>query len=104
MQEALSSWLTLRRAGVPLHTGWGVVAAHGQEEVTEVTIAQLDDEWRPMPDTSRTLACDTLCYSYGFVPATELARLLGADCEWHPELGGFVPVRDEHMHPGLPAR
>jgi NAD(P)H-nitrite reductase large subunit len=79
-----------------------VVAAHGQDEVTEVTIAQLDDAWRPIPDTSRTLACDTLCCSYGFVPATELARLFGADCEWRPEWGGFVPVRDEQMQTNVP--
>ena len=102
MRELLSSWLTLRRAGVSLYTGCGVVAAHGQEAVTEVTIAQLDDEWRPIPDTYETLACDTLCCSYGFVPATELAQLFGADCEWQPERGGFLPVRDEHMQTSVP--
>jgi bacterioferritin-associated ferredoxin len=100
--EGLSSWLTLKRAGVPLYTGWGVVAAHGQEGVSEVAIAQLDNEWRPIPDTAQTLACDTLCCSYGFVPATELARLLGAQCEWRPGQGGFVPVRDEHMQTSVP--
>ncbi len=67
-----------------------------------MTIAQLDDEWRPILDTSRRLACDTLCCSYGFVPATELARLLGARCEWQPEWGGFVPIRDEHMLTNVP--
>jgi thioredoxin reductase/bacterioferritin-associated ferredoxin len=102
LAEGLSSWLTLRRAGVPFYTGWGIVTAHGQEEVTGVTIAQLDDRWQPVPDTSRTLACDTLCCSYGFVPATELARLLGVRHEWRPERGGFVPVRDEHMQTDVP--
>ncbi len=102
LREGLSSQLTLRRAGVPFHTGWGVVSAHGHGEVREVTVAQLDDQWRPIPDTSRTLACDTLCCSYGFIPATELARLLGASCEWRPEEGGFVPVRDEHMRTNVP--
>jgi NAD(P)H-nitrite reductase large subunit len=87
---------------VSLQTGWGVVAAHGHEEVTEVTVAQLDDAWRPIPDTSRTLACDALCCSYGFVPATELARLFGADCEWRQEWGGFVPIRDEYMQTSVP--
>jgi NADPH-dependent 2,4-dienoyl-CoA reductase/sulfur reductase-like enzyme len=102
LREGLNSQLVLRRAGVPYFTGWGVIAAHGQEEVREVSIAQLDDEWRPIPDTCQTLACDTLCCSYGFVPATELARLLGAPCEWRPEAGGFVPIRDEHMRTKLP--
>jgi NADPH-dependent 2,4-dienoyl-CoA reductase/sulfur reductase-like enzyme len=101
LAEGLSSWLALRRAGVPFYTGWGVVAAHGQEELTGVRIARLDDDWRPLPDTARDMACDTLCISYGFVPATELARLLGVDCEWRPARGGFVPVRDEHMQTNI---
>lgn len=102
MSEGLSSQLTLRRARVPFHTGWGVIAAHGQGEVTEVTIAQLDDEWRPIAATSRRVACDTLCCNYGFIPATELARLLGADCEWRPAHGVFVPVRDEDLATSAP--
>lgn len=102
LAEGLNSWLTLRRAGVPYYTGWGVVAAHGEEEVNRVTIAQLDDKWQPIPDTSRTLACDTLCISYGFVPATELARLLDVRHEWRPKQGGFVPVRDEHLQTNVP--
>jgi NADPH-dependent 2,4-dienoyl-CoA reductase/sulfur reductase-like enzyme len=102
LSEGLSSRLTLRRAGVPFHTGWGIVTAHGQGEVAEVTIAQLDSGWRPIPGTSQTLECDTLCCSYGFLPATELARLLGVRCEWRLEQGGFVPVRDEHMRTNMP--
>ncbi len=67
-----------------------------------MTIAQLDDQWHPIPATSQQLACDTLCCSYGFVPATELARLLGALCEWRPKCGGFVPIRDEQMCTNVP--
>lgn len=97
LAEGLNSWLTLRRAGVPLRAGWGIVAAHGHNEVTEVTIAQLNEQWRPLSGTSQTLSCDILCLGYGFVPATELARLLGVRHEWRAEQGGFVPVRDERM-------
>jgi len=100
--EGLSSWWTLRRAGVPFYTGWGIVEAHGQGEVSQVTIVRLDDQWRPISGTSRTLACEVLCCSYGFVPATELARLLEVGCEWQPERGGLVPVRDEHMQTDVP--
>jgi NADPH-dependent 2,4-dienoyl-CoA reductase/sulfur reductase-like enzyme len=102
LAEGLNSWLALRRAGVPFYMGWGVVAAHGEEEVTGVTVAQLDDEWRPVPETSKTLNCDTLCCSYGFVPATELSRILGARHEWRSDRGGFVPIRDEHMQTNVP--
>ncbi|MEW5961584.1 MAG: NAD(P)/FAD-dependent oxidoreductase [Chloroflexota bacterium] len=102
LAEGLSSWLALRTAGVPVYTGWGVVAAQGQAELTGVTIAQLDRQWRPIPGAARSLACDTLCCNYGFTPATELARLLGAHCEWRPERGGFVPVRDNYMQSDVP--
>ena len=102
LAEGLRSWSTLRRAGVPFHTGWGIVTAHGPDEVTGVTSAQVDDGWRPLPATSRTLDCDTLCFSYGFVPATELTRLLGADHQWRPEQGGLVPVRDEQFQTTVP--
>ncbi len=100
--EGLSSWLTLKRAGVPFYSGRGIVAAHGQQEVSEVSIAQLDDRWRPIPNTAETLACDTLCCSYGFLPATELARLLGVHCEWRSGQGDFVPARDKYMQTNLP--
>lgn len=102
LAEGLSSWLTLKRAAVPIHIGWGVTTAHGPEQLTAVTIAQLNDRWRPLPYTSRTLSCDTLCYGYGFTPATELARLLGAELHWRPEQGGFVPIRDERMQSSVP--
>jgi thioredoxin reductase/bacterioferritin-associated ferredoxin len=102
LAEGLSSWLTLRKAGVTFYAGWGVVAAHGQEELTGVTIAQLDREWRPIPGTSRTLTCDTLCCNYGFTPATELARLLGVRCEWRSEQGGVVPDRNNYMQSDVP--
>ncbi len=100
--EGLSSWLALKKRGVPFDTGWGVVAAEGHRELTGVIAARLDDGWRPIPGTERSLACDTLCIGYGFLPATELARLLGVRHEWRPELGGFVPVRDSHMQTNVP--
>ena len=102
LAEGLSSWWTLRRAGVPFRTGWGVLAAHGQDQLTGVTIAQLDDQWRPRPDTATTLACDTLCCGYGFIPATHLSRLLGVRHEWQPRRGGWVPLRDRHLQTNVP--
>jgi NAD(P)H-nitrite reductase large subunit len=102
LAEGSSSWLKLREAGVLFYTGWGVRVAHGQEAITEVSLARLDDQWRPVAGTFRTLACDTLCCSYGFVPATELARLLGVRHEWQPRRGGFVPHRDPTLQTNVP--
>lgn len=92
----------LREAGVPYRTGWGVVAARGETEVTEVDIARLDSDWRPQPDTRETLAADTLVLGYGFIPATQLSRLLGCEHHFEPKRGGWIPRRDERLQTSLP--
>ncbi len=97
MAEGLSSRLTLSRRGVPFRPGWGLVAANGTGQLESATIIRLDSEWRPIQGSEETLACDTLCLGYGFIPSNTLSRMLGARQEWRPELGGEVPVRDRNM-------
>jgi thioredoxin reductase/bacterioferritin-associated ferredoxin len=100
--EGLFSWLTIVRQRVPFRTGWGILAAHGTGQVEQATIARLDERWRPIPGSEKTLACDTLLLGYGFVPFNTLSRLLGAKQAWRPELGGEVPQRDSHMQTSVP--
>ncbi|HIC88279.1 MAG TPA: FAD-dependent oxidoreductase [Anaerolineae bacterium] len=102
LREGISSWWTLLQHRVPYRTGWGIVEAHGDEQVSQVTVARLDDRWHPIPGTEKVLACDTLCLGYGFVTSAELTRLLGAEHEWRPELGGLVPRRDGRMQTSVP--
>jgi NADPH-dependent 2,4-dienoyl-CoA reductase/sulfur reductase-like enzyme len=97
LAEGLSSRSTLFQRGVPFRTGWGVVAAHGADQVESVTVARLDSGWRPVPGSEETLDCDTLCLGYGFIPSNTLSRLFGAKQEWRPDLGGEVPWRDGRM-------
>lgn len=63
---------TLARYRVPYRTGHAVVAAHGDGEVAEVTVAPVD-----RPSATRRIACDALAVGYGFTPALELPLLLG---------------------------
>jgi NADPH-dependent 2,4-dienoyl-CoA reductase/sulfur reductase-like enzyme len=102
LHEGLSSRLTLARRRVPIRPGWGIVAAHGKDQVESVTIARLDGQWRHLPGSQQTLACDTLCLGYGFIPSNTLSCLLGAEQEWRRDLGGEVPVRDRHMQTSVP--
>src|SRR5574341_190620 len=78
MAEGLSSRLTLSRRGVPFRLGWGIVAAHGRDQVESASIARLDRDWRPVAGSEERLPCDTLCLGYGFIPFNPLSRLLGA--------------------------
>jgi NADPH-dependent 2,4-dienoyl-CoA reductase/sulfur reductase-like enzyme len=102
LREGLGSRLSLLRAGVPVRPGWGIVAAHGADQVESVTIARLDSAWRHIRGSEATLACDTLCLGYGFIPSNTLSRLLGGTQEWRPELGGEVPLRDPDMQTSVP--
>lgn len=69
----------LKRAKVPLHWGHSVVAAHGKDRLEAVTVARLDARGQWVPGSERRIACDVLCLGHGFVPSTELARMLGCE-------------------------
>lgn len=62
-----------RTLDVPYRPGVWVVAAHGDSHVREVELTDGRRTW--------TTSCDLLCCSYGLVPNTELARLLGCRIE-----------------------
>jgi NADPH-dependent 2,4-dienoyl-CoA reductase/sulfur reductase-like enzyme len=93
---------TLREAGVPYRTGWSVIEARGEAEVAEAVIARLDNDWRPIDGTAETLVADALVLGYGFIPATQVSRLLGCDHTFEPKRGGWVPERDERLQTSLP--
>ncbi len=64
----------LARLGVPIYTRHTVVAARGAEQLESVTIARLDDRFRPVPGTERSFACDTLLIAVGLDPVDEFLR------------------------------
>jgi sarcosine oxidase subunit alpha len=55
----------LVRMGVPIYTSHTVLSANGEEGVESVTIARIDQNWRPVPGTERSFACDTLLIAVG---------------------------------------
>ena len=73
----------LARHRVPYRTGSAVVAAHGTDRVTAVTVARLDRDWAPRPGTARRIAVDAVCVSQGFSPRTELG--LASGCAAGPD-------------------
>ncbi|WP_214324109.1 FAD/NAD(P)-dependent oxidoreductase [Nonomuraea sediminis] len=99
--EAAGYALTLARHRVPYHGRQAVVAAHGRDELTHVTVGRLDRDWRVRE--TRTIACDTLAVSYGFVPQLDLAVQLG--CATRADLDGTqvvaVDARQRTSVPGV---
>ncbi|MFJ8788632.1 FAD-dependent oxidoreductase [Streptomyces sp. NPDC102462] len=76
---------------VPFSTGAAVLAAHGEDRVTAVTVARIADDWRPLAGTERRIEVDAVCVGHGFVPRTEIA--ISAGCALAAD--GSVRVDDE---------
>ncbi len=64
----------LVRLGVPIYTRHTIVSANGKESVESVTIAQVDERFRPIPGTERSFACDTVLIAVGLDPVDEFYR------------------------------
>lgn len=63
--------------GIPLKLSHTVVDIQGKERVTGVTIAQVDENRRPIPGTEEFYSCDTLLLSVGLIPENELSKNIG---------------------------
>lgn len=84
--------------GIPLYLSTTVVEIHGQEHLTGVTLAQVDDRRLPVAGTERYIPCDTLLLSVGLLPENELTRQAGAALD--AVTGG--PAVDETLATSLP--
>ena len=62
---------------IPLYLSTTVVQIHGDKRLEGVTIAQVDDQRRPIENTKRFIPCDTLLLSVGLIPENELTREAG---------------------------
>lgn len=62
---------------IPLKLSHTVVEIHGRERLEGVTIAQVDERRRPIPETREYIPCDTLLLSVGLIPENELSKTAG---------------------------
>ena len=63
--------------GIPLKLSHTVVNIEGKKRVTGVTIAQADENRKPIPGTEEYYSCDTLLLSVGLIPENELTKGAG---------------------------
>ena len=64
---------------IPLKLSHTVVEIHGKERVTGVTLAQVDENRKPIPGTEEFYSCDTLLLSCGLIPENELSAKAGIE-------------------------
>ena len=87
--------LQLQRGGVPLRYRRVIVRAEGDDRVEAMVHAAVDANWRVVPGSEQSVAVDTVCVGYGFVPSIELFRLAGCEFGYDEDLGGPVVEVDE---------
>jgi len=87
----------IRRVGVPIFTSSSIKEVKGNNEVEEVVIVKLDNSWRPIKGTERSLTADCVCIAGGLHPSIELAQMAGCNLEFFSELGGHLPIHNEDM-------
>ena len=63
---------------IPLRLSHTVVELHGNERLTGVTIAKVDNKRQPIKETYEFIPCDTLLLSCGLIPENELTKGVGA--------------------------
>ena len=66
---------------IPLKLSHTVVKIHGKKRVEGVTIAKVDENRRPIPETMEFIECDTLLLSVGLIPENELSKSAGVNLD-----------------------
>ena len=61
----------LVRMGVPIYTSHTVLSANGKESVESVTIAQVGQQFQPIPGTEKSFTCDTVLIAVGLDSVNE---------------------------------
>lgn len=74
--------------GIPLHLSHSVVAVHGEDHVTGITVARVDEKMNPIAGTEFDMDCDCLLLSVGLIPENELGRAHALEID--PVTGGAV--------------
>ena len=65
--------------GIPLKLSHTVIDIKGKERVEGVTLAEVDENRRPIEGTEEFYSCDTLLLSVGLIPENEISGSMGVE-------------------------
>lgn len=88
----------LKDFDIPLYLSHTIIDIQGDQRVSGVTIAQVDEHFKPIAGTEQHFDCDTILLSVGLIPENELSRQ--AEIELDRRTRG--PVVFENMETSLP--
>lgn len=90
------------RTGVPFYLSHTIVKAEGEDHVTGVTIAEVDEKFQFVPGSEKHFEVDTICLAVGLSPMFRLLKMAGCNMEDNPKRGGQVPVCDDRGETSVP--
>lgn len=64
---------------IPLHLSHTVTRVFGEDRLTAVEVAKVDEKMQPIKGTEEIIECDALILSVGLIPENELAESLDVD-------------------------
>lgn len=83
---------------IPLYLSHTVIGVRGKDRITGITIAQIDENRKPIEGTEKSFEIDALLLSVGLIPDNELSEK--ATIKLHPRTNG--PVVNELMETSVP--
>jgi len=86
----------LRRFGVDIITSCTIKKAIGTEAVEKIITVKLDEKWEEIPGAEEEIAVDAVCIAVGLTPLTGLLSMIGCKMKYVSELGGLVPITNNH--------
>lgn len=87
----------IARLGVPIITSHTVAEAVGSNEVENIRILKVNEDFSIIKGSDFNIKTDLVCIATGLRPMDELAWMLGIKFIYLVELGYFLPVHDENM-------
>ncbi|HZJ77627.1 MAG TPA: FAD-dependent oxidoreductase [Clostridia bacterium] len=85
---------------IPLRLSCTVIDIHGKDRLEGVTIANVDENLKPIKGTEEYVECDTLLLSVGLIPENELSRDIDLDID-RITSGPVVDEFRETKYPGI---
>ena len=97
MVRGANWYLSLLRSRTLILHRHALASIQGEAGVESATVAPLDGS-----ATMAEIACDSVCYGFGLMPATEITRLLGLAHHYDPGRGGWFPQTQPDGSTDLP--
>lgn len=66
---------------IPLYLSHTVTKIHGKDRLEAISVAEVDENRKPIKDTEVLIPCDTLLLSVGLIPENELSKSAGIELD-----------------------